>query len=70
MADPIIMAANERTKSVSRTLLQIGSALCAAAAVRGYNANWVSLEVGGWFLASCMLMWVGWKMLIRLEPES
>jgi hypothetical protein len=70
MADPVIMAANERVKSISRTLLQIGSALLAAATIRIYTDNWVSLEAGGWILTAAALMWLGWKILIRLEPES
>lgn len=64
------MAANERIKSISRTLFQVGSALFAAAFVRAYSTNWVSLGTVGWFLASAALMWLGWKILIRLESES
>lgn len=70
MADPVIMTANERIKSVSRTLLQLGSALLAATAVRVYAEGAVSLETGGFFLTSSMLMWVGWKSLIGLESET
>ena len=70
MADPVIMSANERIKSISRTLMQTGSALFAAAAVRSYAENTLSLETGGWALTATGLIWVGWKMLIRLESES
>ncbi len=66
----MIMAANERWKSISRTLFTVGSALDGAAIVKGYNVNWVDWEVALWFLGGIALMFLGWKMLGMLESES
>lgn len=70
MADPVIMCANERCKSISRTFLQLGSVLFAAAAVKIYGEAILTLEAALWLLASFGLMFLGWKMLVLLESET
>lgn len=70
MADPVIMCANERCKSVSRTFLQLGTILFAATTVRIYEERQFTLETLSWLLATCCLMFVGWKILILLESET
>ena len=69
MADPKIMCENERTKSISRTLFQLGSVLFAAAAVKIYGEG-LSIEAASWSLTAFALMFVGWKILILIESES
>ncbi len=59
MADPVIMTANERWKSLSRTCFQLGAVLLSAAVVETYNDGALSLETGGWFLGSCALILAG-----------
>lgn len=70
MADPQIMTENERIKSISRTLLQVGSALFAAALVKAYGANGLALETAAWLLTAAALMFLGWKILILLDSEN
>lgn len=70
MADPVIMCANERWKSVSRTLFQLGSLLFAAAIVKIYGSFTLTLETGCWLIAALGITYVGWKVLILLESES
>jgi hypothetical protein len=70
MADPVIMCANERCKSISRTLFQVGSVLFAAAAVKIYNETSLIFEAALWLSAAFGLMFLGWKMLILLESET
>jgi hypothetical protein len=70
MADPKIMCANERWKSVSRTFFQLGSVLLAATTVKAYGDQRFTLETLTWFLLTCCLMYVGWKVLVLLESET
>lgn len=51
-------------------MFQLGTALFAAAVVKGYVDGGAGLEVISWFLVSFALMFVGWKVLYLLEPES
>ena len=67
---PPAYVGNERLKSVSRTLLQLGSALFEEALVKSYAAATVSVETVGWFLISFAAMWSGWLILALLEPEK
>lgn len=70
MADPVIMTANERWKSLSRTAFQLGAVLISAATVKTYGDSSFSLEVAVWFAVAFALMFVGWKVLTLLESES
>ena len=70
MADPVIMCNNERWKSVSRTLFQIGSVLGSAAFIEMYRRDSMTLETGGWLVGAAGLMYAGWKVLMFLESES
>ena len=70
MADPVIMTANERWKSLSRTLFQLGAVLASAATVEIYDDGALSLETAIWLLCALGLMFIGWKVLILLESES
>lgn len=70
MADPQIMVANERWKSLSRTLFQLGAVLLSASAVEVYRDAALTIEVAVWSAAAFGLIYVGWKVLILLEPEK
>lgn len=70
MADPVIMAANERIKSISRTMMQLGAALLAGAIVRMYADAAVSLEPLMWLLGAGALIFAAWKMLMLMLLES
>ena len=61
---------NERWKSVSRSVTQLGTALLAAAAVKGYTSGGLSIETLEWFVMSAILMWTGWVILSLLEAEK
>ncbi len=70
MADPVIMCQNERWKSVSRTLFQLGAVLLSAAVIETYRGDSVTLETAGWSIGAAALMYAGWKVLMFLESES
>lgn len=70
MADEPPYVDNERIKSVSRTLFQLGGALFAASAVKLYGDRAIGFEVVLWFLVSGIVMWVGWLILALLESEK
>lgn len=70
MADPVIMCANERWKSVSRTFFQLGSVLFAATTVKVYDAQRFTLEALFWLLITFCLIFAGWKVLTLLESET
>ena len=61
---------NERFKSVSRTLFQLGAALLAAASVKFYSDVTITIETACWIVASVGLMWLGWIILGLLESEK
>jgi hypothetical protein len=65
-----VIRANERYRSASRTLFQLGAALIAAAVVRGYDDGRVTVETLGWLLASFALIWAGWLILGLLDSED
>jgi len=62
--------ANERYKSISRTLFQFGAALGAAAVVKVYSDKGIGLEAVGWLATSFALIWVGWLILGLLDSED
>ena len=70
MVDPEIMVANERWKSISRTLFQFGAVLASAAAVELYRDAALTMETVAWSMGASALMFAGWKVLILLEPEK
>ena len=70
MADPVIMTANERWKSVSRTFFQLGAVLLAATTVKIYEAERLTLETLSWLLVTSCLIFAGWKVLVLLESEN
>ena len=61
---------NERWKSVSRTLFQLGSALLAAAAVRLYGSLTFDWTLALWSIGAGALISGGWKVLSLLESEK
>ena len=61
---------NERGKSVSRSLFQLGTALLGGDAVKTYNEAEIAIEAVIWLGASVLLIWTGWLILGLLEPEK
>jgi hypothetical protein len=61
---------NERYKSVSRSLFQLGSALLAAAVVKIYSSQTVTIETGSWLFVAFVVIWSGWQVLALLESEK
>jgi hypothetical protein len=70
VADPVIMCQNERWKSVSRILFQLGIILGSAAFIEMYRRDSVTLETVGWLVGAAGLIYAGWKVLMFLETES
>ena len=62
--------ANERYKSISRTLFQFGAALAGASAVKVYSDKALSFETITWVISSAALIWVGWLVLGLLDSED
>jgi len=70
LKDRKVIRSNERYRSVSRTLFQLGAALLAAAAVRVYSDQTFSPETLVWLSSSASLMWTGWLILGLLDSED
>lgn len=70
MVDSTTLIANERLKTVSNVLFQLGTALFGAGFVKIHVDQAIGLEALGWILASLTLMFAGWKVLFLLEAES
>jgi hypothetical protein len=51
-------------------LFNLGTGLFAAGVVKVYADKTLSIEVGGWFFTSSVLICVGWKVLGLLEAEE
>ena len=64
------MCQNERWRSASRTLLQLGTVLLSATVIEMYRGGRATLETGVWLTIAAGLMYAGWKVLILLESES
>lgn len=65
-----VIRANERYRSASRTLFQLGAALLAASAVKLYDQQRLTLETVGWLVGSSVLIWSGWILLGLLDSED
>lgn len=70
MADQPPHVTNERYRSVSRTLFQLGAALLAAGVVKVYSARQLSFETLGWLFAASVVIWIGWLVLGLLGSEK
>lgn len=66
---PDILRANERIKSASNLISNLGAALLAAASARWF-VNGFDLYAGSWILVSIALIWVSMRSLTLLEPEE
>jgi hypothetical protein len=62
--------ANERFRSISRTMFQLGAALLGAAVVKAYGAGGLTSETAGWCVGAASLIWVGWQVLGLLDSED
>lgn len=70
MKDMPTVRRNERIRSVSRSLLQLGTALLAAAAVKAYHDRAFSVDALVWLVGSTPLIWVRLSALDLLESED
>lgn len=70
MADIIIARANEKIKSWSNALFNLGSALTAASAVRLYDRQELDISLVTWAISAALLIWVAHVILDLLESED